>query len=102
MKALITGANGFVGSHLTKFLADQGITTIAYILKGTDCELLKILNPTMQNVTIIEGNVLDTDSLEQNLKDIDLVFHLAGVIRGYNQEDFDKINLQGTRNIIQS
>ncbi len=102
MKALITGANGFVGSHLTKFLAEKGIETIAYILKGTDHELLKILYPSLKNVKIVEGNVLKMDSLRINLKDVDFVFHLAGVIRGYNQEDFDRINVIGTKNIIQA
>ncbi len=101
-KAFITGANGFVGSHLTKFLADQGIDTYAYILKGTDCNLLKILHPSLTNVTIIEGNILDPDSLAHHLQGMDYVFHLAGVIRGYTQADFDRINLQGTRNILRA
>ncbi|UYP46251.1 GDP-L-fucose synthase [Candidatus Lokiarchaeum ossiferum] len=101
-KALITGANGFVGSHLTKFLADQGIDTYAYILKGTNCDLLKILHPTLTNVTIIEGNVLDQASLEQHFQGMDYIFHLAGVITGYSQKDFDRINLQGTRNVIKA
>ncbi len=101
-KAFITGANGFVGSHLTKFLADQGIDTYAYILKGTDCKLLKILHPSLSNVTIIEGNILDQSSLAHHLQGMDYVFHLAGVIRGYTQEDFDRINLQGTRNILRA
>ncbi|MHA1674987.1 MAG: NAD-dependent epimerase/dehydratase family protein [Promethearchaeota archaeon] len=102
MRALVTGANGFVGSHLTKTLADMGIKTTALILKGTDIKLLKQLKPNFDNVDVVEGNILDFDSLKLLSKDIDLVFHLAGVIRGYDQQDYDRINVIGTRNVLRA
>ena len=59
MKAFVTGANGFIGSFLVKYLVDQGIETTAFILKGTDCKLLKLLHPSLEGVTIVEGNILN-------------------------------------------
>lgn len=101
LKALITGANGFVGSHLTTYLATRGYEVTALILKGTDISLLSQLHPSLQNVTVVEGNILDPVSLRALIEPVDYIFHLAGVIRGYTQQDYDRINLVGTQNILQ-
>jgi len=98
--AFVTGANGFIGSYLTKYLAEQGIETIAYILKGTDCKLLMSIYPSLKNVRIIEGNILDEKSLHKHVKGMNYIFHLAGVVTGYNQEDFDRINVFGTQKLL--
>ncbi len=100
--AFVTGANGFVGSHLVKLLADQGIDTTAFILKGTDCKLLEILHPSLMNVKILEGDILDKESLADHIKGMHFVFHLAGVLQGYTQEDYDRLNVQGTQNILEA
>ncbi len=100
--AFVTGANGFIGSYLTKYLAEQGIETIAYILKGTNCYLLENIYPSLKNVKIVEGNVLDQESLRKHVKGINYVFHLAGVVTGYNQKDFDRINVKGTENVLEA
>ncbi|NHJ46622.1 MAG: NAD(P)-dependent oxidoreductase [Asgard group archaeon] len=99
-RAFITGANGYIGSYLTKYLAEKDIETIAYILKGTDCDFLKMIYPSLKNVKIIEGNVLDNSSLQNEIKGSNYVIHLAGVIKGYTQEECDKINVKGTKNLL--
>ena len=99
-QALITGANGFIGSYLSKYLAENGIQTTAFILKGTECYLLKQIYPSLKNITIVEGNVLDENTLSELVKGMDYVIHLAGVIQGYEQEDYDRINVKGTENIL--
>jgi nucleoside-diphosphate-sugar epimerase len=99
-RAFITGANGYIGSYLTKFLAEKGIETIAYILKGTNCNFLKMIYPSLKNVKIVEGNVLDNGSLDDKIKDCDYIIHLAGVIKGYTQSECDKVNVIGTLNVL--
>lgn len=99
-QAFITGANGFIGSFLTKYLAENGIQTTAFILKGTDYDLLRIIYPSLENITIVEGNILNKESLHELVKEKDYVIHLAGVVQGYNQEDYDRINVKGTENIL--
>ncbi len=102
MKALITGANGFVGSHLTTYLATRGYEVTALILRGTDTYVLSQLHPSLENVIVVEGNILDTASLSTLIEPVDYIFHLAGVIRGYSQHDYDRINLVGTQNVIRT
>jgi len=101
-KAFVTGANGFIGSFLLKYLAEQGIEVTGFILKGTDCEFLKMINPSLKNITIIEGNILYNDSLQNSLQDMDYVFHLAGILQGYAQEDYDKVNVYGTEILLKA
>lgn len=95
--AFITGANGFIGSYLTKYLAEQGIETTAFILEGTDCNLLRYIYPSLKNVKIVEGNILDKNSLQKQVIGMNYIFHLAGVVQGYRQEDYDRINVLGTK-----
>ncbi|MCE7745491.1 MAG: NAD(P)-dependent oxidoreductase [Candidatus Heimdallarchaeota archaeon] len=99
--AFVTGANGFIGSYLTKYLAEQGIETVAYILKGTDCKLLESVYPSLKNVSIVEGNILDKKSLQKHVKKSNYIFHLAGVVKGYDQEEFDRVNVIGTKNLLE-
>jgi nucleoside-diphosphate-sugar epimerase len=98
--AFITGANGFIGSYLTKYIAEKGIKTTAYILKRTDCKFLKMIYPSLENIKIVEGNILDKKSLIKHVQGMNYVFHLAGVIKGYTQEECDKVNVKGTENIL--
>jgi nucleoside-diphosphate-sugar epimerase len=99
--AFITGANGFIGSYLTKHLAKQGIETTAFILEGTDCKLLRDIYPSLKNVKIVEGNILDMKSLQKHVNGMNYIFHLAGVVKGYRQEDFDRVNVLGTKNLLE-
>ena len=99
--ALITGANGFVGSFLSKSLAEQGIATTAFILKGTNYNLLKNIYPSLKNLKIVEGNILD-NGLQKLVKGMDYIIHLAGVTHGYNQQDFDRINVKGSLNLLEA
>ncbi len=87
---------------MTKILADKGIKTTAFILKGTDIKLLKQLKPNFDYVDVVEGNILDFDSLKPLLQNIDLVFHLAGAIKGFTQQDYDRVNVGGTRNVLRA
>ena len=99
-KAFVTGANGFIGSFLLKHLAEHGIEITGFILNGTDSELLEKIYPSMKNIKLVEGNILDKDSIREHLKDMNYVFHTAGIIQGYVQEDYDRVNVNGTRNIL--
>ncbi len=99
-KAFVTGANGFIGSFLLKRLAKQGIKVTGFILNGTDCGLLEKIYPSMKNISLVEGNILDKDSYQEYLQDMNYVFHTAGIIQGYVQEDYDRVNVDGSRNIL--
>ncbi len=95
-KALITGANGFVGSHLCKYLDSIGIPVHALILAGSSKE-----NILLPHVEIFEGNVCQKESLIEPLKGVSHVFHLAAITSDWaSDEAFDQVNVVGTKNLF--
>jgi nucleoside-diphosphate-sugar epimerase len=102
MKVLITGSNGFIGSHLAKFLADQNQNVQCMVRKTSNLDLLRLLNPSMKNIRLVYGDISDQVRLEEIFPDIDIIIHLAGAIRGIDQASFDRINVEGTRNVLEA
>jgi len=104
MKVLVTGATGFIGSHLVEKLVDKGYDVKALVrsketgkTKEESLNLLKNLN-----VKIIYGDLLELDSLKKAVKDVDRVFHLAAIARPMKIPDklYFEVNEQGTRNLL--
>lgn len=98
MKALVTGANGFTGSHLVKALLTKVYSVRALVRKSSDLSRLENLD-----IEIVYGDITDKSSLEEAIKDIDMVFHIAAYVElGLVDEDkMRKINVEGTRNILE-
>ena len=94
-KVIITGANGFIGSHLVKRMNEMGVEVIALVDPRFDYSFIKELS----NVTIIAFSLQNIDSLysDERLKDSDIVYHLAwsGVHASYrNNEDEQLQNIK--------
>lgn len=92
MRALVTGAGGFLGGALVRHLAAQG-TPVRALLRG-DPPILP------QGTEAVRGDVTDAASLRRAAAGCDLVFHLAGVRRGAVREDFMRVNASGTRLLL--
>jgi len=105
IKVLVTGASGFIGSHLVERLVKEGFEVSAFVrendhIKRKDAfELLEKLD-----VEIFRGDLLDTESLVEAVRKIDVVFHLAAIARPMEipDEDYFKINERGTDNLFQA
>lgn len=96
-KVLVTGANGFLGSWLTRRLLAEGLEVFALVRKSSD--LTELAGVKCQ---YIYGDVTDLDSLQLATQGIDSVFHLAGLV-AYKKSDrpqMNLINVQGTKNIL--
>lgn len=105
MKILITGADGFIGSHLTEKLLSLGhkVTALSYYNSfGFNGWLQNI--SLDHNLKIIRGDIRDYEFLEYHLKNIDVVFHLAALIsiphsyRSFNS--YIETNINGTTNVL--
>ncbi|AGC42990.1 hypothetical protein MYSTI_01658 [Myxococcus stipitatus DSM 14675] len=94
MRALITGAGGFLGVWLAQALAARGDTVTCLLRPGGDASGLSGIDHTRA-----EGDVTDPASLRPAVEGQDVVFHLAGVRRGATREDFMHVNAEGTRHL---
>ncbi len=98
MKALVTGATGFVGSHLTRMFIERGGR--ARVLYRSE-KKLRILDGL--EVEAIAGDLDDINLLEAACADCDVVFHVAAKADYWKDDDRDalwRINVDGTRNLL--
>lgn len=96
---LVTGAAGHIGNVLVRELLSDGRKVRALIVPGEDISSLDGLD-----VELAKGNVLDLSSIEEAMKDVTIVFHLAGVISimpGKN-EWMRQVNVEGTKNVVKA
>jgi nucleoside-diphosphate-sugar epimerase len=105
MRILITGASGFIGSHLAERLVKEKHNVRVLVRnenskeRRDSIELLKRLK-----VEIIKGDLLNKDSLEKAIKNMDVIFHLAAIARpmAIPDEMYFKVNEGGTRNLLET
>ncbi|GAB6155720.1 NAD-dependent 4,6-dehydratase LegB [Desulfosporosinus burensis] len=108
-KVLITGSDGFIGSHLTEELVKQGYKVKAFTLYNSfntwgwlDTLSVDIMN----NVEIFQGDIRDPNGVREAMKGVDEVFHLAALIAipfSYHSPDtYVDTNIKGTLNVLQA
>jgi len=102
MKYLVTGGAGFIGSHLTKKLVEEGqdITIIDNLKTGKEKNLESIKN----KIDFVKGSILDIELLKKLTKNVDGVYHqaaLASVQDSFSKPDeYHNVNVNGTENIL--
>ena len=97
MKIGITGANGYIGSNLVKFLLIKSEYEITALIHKNDNNISGL------NIRTISGSVTDKNSLDLFTKDQDIVIHLASVQSTVaTEKDFEKVIYNGAQNIIES
>ncbi len=95
MEALVTGGTGFIGSHLIEELINEGFSVSSLVRSTSDLKWIE-----GYPVKIIEGDCLNIESLKDTIRGYDYIFHLAGITKADNKEDFYYTNVQGTENIL--
>ncbi|MGH2495309.1 MAG: SDR family NAD(P)-dependent oxidoreductase [Ktedonobacteraceae bacterium] len=98
MKYFVTGATGFVGSHVARQLVEQGHEVIVSARAPAKAKELAALG-----VTITQGDVTDKESMRAPMQGVDGVFHIAGwyKVGVRDKSDGSSINIQGTRNVLE-
>lgn len=97
MQALITGANGFIGSHLSDALIEKGIRVRAMIRKGSDTSFLDL-----QRVEICYGDIRNTGDLEKAIFGAEYVYHCAAIQKRTSWENYYNVNVKGTENLLKA
>jgi len=109
MKVLVTGADGFIGSHLVEMLVEKGYGVKAFTYYNSFNSwgwLESIKKEKLNEVEIFSGDVRDPNGVRVAMKDVDMVFHLAALIGipfSYHSPDsYVDTNIKGTLNVLQA
>ena len=104
---LVTGAGGFVGSHLIEALVQKGVKVKAFVHYNSrnDWGMLEWIDRKVSDqIEVVSGDIRDSDCVRKIIKDQEIVFHLAaliGIPYSYvNPLDVAETNIQGTLNLL--
>ena len=108
-KILVTGADGFIGSHLVERLLAEGSNVRAFVLYNSFNSwgwLDALPQEQLDNIEVFAGDVRDPNGVRKAMQGIDVLFHLAALIAipfSYHSPDsYVDTNIKGTLNILQA
>lgn len=97
-KVLLTGACGFIGSHLAELFSQENIPLKCLVRASSDVSFLKRLK-----VELVNGDITQIESVQNALNDADFVIHTAGKSADWGKyKDFYEANVIGTMNVIKA
>lgn len=106
-RVMVTGAGGFIGSHLTERLVESGANVRAFVhynALGSNGWLDQ--SSVRKDIQIVAGDICDRDSVCQAVKGIEVIFHLAALIAipySYRSPaSYVRTNIEGTLNVLQA
>jgi nucleoside-diphosphate-sugar epimerase len=97
MKVFLTGANGFVGSHVLEVLRDSGIAVSLLLRAQSDRRFIQAQLP---GVELHEGGLDDPAALDRAMAGATHVVHCAGATKALHRKEFFTVNQLGTRHIV--
>ncbi len=97
MKACVTGATGFLGSHLVEALLERGDDVTCLVRSPAKAHRVF----SQQQPKLVAGDLTNAPALRAACRDTDVVFHIAGTIAGRNRAEF-AVNTDGTRRLLEA
>ncbi|WP_018126956.1 NAD-dependent epimerase/dehydratase family protein [Balneola vulgaris] len=95
MKAFVTGGTGFIGSHLVDALiASQAYTEIRCLVRSSDKWL------TGKDFKKVSGDLNNIQAITEGIDGVDVIFHLAAIVKAPTQKEFTIANVEATENLI--
>lgn len=108
-KVLVTGADGFIGSHLVEILLEKGYNVRAFVFYnsfGTWGWLDTLPKEKLDKIEIVAGDIRDPNGVREAMKGVEIVFHLAALIAipfsYYSPDSYVDTNIKGTLNVLQA
>lgn len=108
-KVLVTGADGFIGSHLVEALMEKGYEVRAFVYYNSFNNwgwLDTLPKEKLDKIEIFQGDIRDPNGVKEAMKGVDAVFHLAALIAipfSYHSPDtYVDTNIKGTLNVLQA
>ncbi len=108
-KVLVTGADGFIGSHLTELLLDEGYDVKAFVFYNSFNSwgwLDTFPKDKLSRIQVFPGDIRDPYGVRKALEGVDTVFHLAALIgipfSYHSPETYVDTNIKGTLNVLQA
>jgi nucleoside-diphosphate-sugar epimerase len=97
MKALVTGANGFTGSHLVKALFNRGDSVVGLVRRSSNLSRLP------DKIELVYGDITDRAALTQAMTGVEVVFHTAAYVELglVNASEMERVNVEGTRAVLE-
>ena len=96
-EVLVTGANGFVGSHICEALLAAGFKVRALVRKTSNLTNLDGLD-----ISLTYGDISDPQSLTEAVTGVDAIINNAGLVKTNCREEFQQVNCGGTENILKA
>ncbi len=96
MKVLVTGASGFLGSHVADQLIREGHHVRALVRRSSKRDFLE----TLKGIEFAYGGVEDAEKVADAVKGVDAIIHSAGLVKARSPEEFRATNVTGTKNLL--
>jgi nucleoside-diphosphate-sugar epimerase len=99
MKVCVTGANGFVGSNLCKYMLDKGFSVSGLVRKSSDLTYIKEL----KKLQIFTGDITQPETLTEFMKDVGVLYSIAAYTNDWGTwETMKRVNIDGVQNVMES
>jgi nucleoside-diphosphate-sugar epimerase len=96
MTILVTGATGFLGSHIAEQLSQSGKKVRALVRETSNTRFLS----TLDNVEFVYGSVDERESCRRACEGVEGIIHSAGLVKAKSSDEFRRVNTEGTENLL--